>query len=256
MGDPLEKLNRHVQWGNNRKTLGRAFKKQAKGPGGRPPFEYVMTFKILILQKLYNMADGKTECLIKGRLSFQRFLGLGLCGAVPGAKTIWHFREGLDKAKIPGKIFNGFAGELEQKGIITHSGSMAGATFADAPKQRNAKEGNKEIKAGKIPEEWKEERNRHKKAQKDTDARRATKNKGRHYGYKNHVKVDKKSKIITGYEVTGAEAHGSRELESLIDEMKDKIIYGDSAYTGGEVQKCIPENVKNRIREKGYRNKK
>jgi hypothetical protein len=56
--------------------------------------------------------------------------------------------------------------------------------------------------------------------------------------------------IITEYEVTSAEVHDSRELENLIDGNKDKIIYGDSAYTGEEVQKCIPENVKNRIHEK------
>jgi len=255
MGDPLEKLNRHIQWENNRKILKKVFKKQAKGPGGRPPFDYVMMFKILVLQKLYNIADDMAEYLIKDRLSFQRFLGLGLCDTVPDAKTIWHFREELNKAKVLDKIFNGFVEQLEQKGIITYSGSIADATFVDVPKQRNTKEENRKIKAGEIPEEWNKEENRHKKAQKDTDARWATKNKERHYGYKDHVKVDKKSKIITGYEVTSAEVHDSQELENLIDEKKDKIIYGDSAYTGEEVQKCIPENVKNRIHERGYRNK-
>ena len=95
LGDPLEKLNRFVNWEDLRKMLTKTFKKDAKGPGGRPPFDYVMMFKILILQKLYNIADDKTEYLIKDRLSFQRFLGLQLCDTVPDAKTIWHFREEL-----------------------------------------------------------------------------------------------------------------------------------------------------------------
>jgi len=254
LGDPLEKLNTHVQWESNRRVLKKVFKKQAKGPGGRPPFDYVMMFKILILQKLYNIADDMTEYLIKDRLSFQRFLGLGLCDTVPDAKTIWHFREELNKANILDKIFKKFVEQLEQEGIITHSGSIVDATFVDVPKQRNSKEENEEIKGGEIPKEWKKKKNRHKKAQKDVDARWATKNKERHYGYKNHVKVDKKSKIITDYEVTSAEVHDSQELENLIDE-KDKIIYGDSAYTGKEVQSCIPESTKNRIHEKGSRNK-
>src|SRR5215469_591918 len=255
MGDPLEKLNKHVQWENNRKILTKVFKKQAKGPGGRPPFDYVMMFKILILQKLYNIADDMTEYLIKDRLSFQRFLGLGLCDTVPDAKTIWHFREELNKANVLDIIFVRFVEQLEQKGIITRSGSIVDATFVDVPIQRNKKEENEEIKEGKIPEEWNKKKNRHKKAQKDVDARWAVKNKERHYGYKNHVNVDKKSKIITNYEATSAEVHDSQELENLIDETKDKIIYGDSAYTGEEVQSCIPENVKNMIHEKGYRNK-
>ena len=87
------------------------------------------------------------------------------------------------------------------------------------------------------------------------DARWATKNKEVHYGYKDHVKIDKKSKIITKYSTTSAEVHDSQELENLIEEGKDKRIYGDSAYTGEEVQLCIPETVLNRIHEKGYRNR-
>src|SRR5215510_3885267 len=227
LGDPLEKLNKHIQWENMRRILTKAFKKEAKGPGGRPPFDYVMMFKILVLQKLYNMADDKTEYQIKDRLSFQRFLGLQLCGTVPDAKTIWHFREGLNEANILDKVFNRFVKDLEGKGIITRSGSIVDATFVDVPKQRNTKEENVEIKEGKTPEAWNTEENQHKKAQKDVDARRAAKNKETHYGYKNHIKIDKKSKIITKYQTTSAEVHGSQELANLIEEEKDKRIYGD-----------------------------
>jgi len=68
-------------------------------------------------------------------------------------------------------------------------------------------------------------------------------------------KIDKKSKIITAYEVSSAEVHDSQELKNLIEADKDRRIYADSAYTGEEVQQCIPEDVKNRIHEKGYRNR-
>jgi len=121
---------------------------------------------------------------------------------------------------------------LEQKGIITRSGSIVDATFVDVPKQRNTKGENQEIKGGKVPEKWQGEENHNKLAQKDTDARWATKNKERHYGYKNHIKIDKKSKIITKYRATSAEVHDSQELKNLIEEGKDKRLYGDSAYTG------------------------
>ena len=255
LGDPLEKLNKYIQWEDLREILTKALKKEPKKPGGRPPFDYVMMFKILILQKLYNMADDKTEFQIKDRLSFQRFLGLALCDTVPDAKTIWNFREVLQEAKILDTVFDRFVEQMESKGIITRSGSIVDATFVDVPKQRNTRKENEEIKEGKIPEEWETEENRHKRAQKDTDARWAVKNKERHYGYKNHIKVDKKSKIITTYEVTSAEVHDSQELENLIEADKDRRIYADSAYTGEEVQQCIPEDVQNRIHEKGYRNR-
>jgi len=255
LGDPLEKLNKYIQWENFRGILKRTFKKEAKGQGGRPPYDYVMMFKILILQKMYNMADDKTEYQIKDRLSFQRFLGLQLCDTVPDAKTIWHFREELNNAKILDTVFYRFVEQLEQKGIITHSGSIVDATFVDVPRQRNTKNENDEIKEGKTPKEWEKKKNRNKKAQKDVNARWITKNKERHYGYKNHVNVDKKSKIITKYRVTSAEVHDSQELKNLINKRKDRRLYGDSAYTGEEVQKCIPKKTLNRIHEKGYRNR-
>jgi IS5 family transposase len=200
---------------------------------------------------LYNISDDLTEYQINDRLSFQRFLGLALCDTVPDAKTIWHFREELIQGKVLNTLFDHFVRQPDEKGIITHSGSIVDATFAEAPKQRNSREENREIKEGRTPKEW--ENNPNKKRQKDADARWATKNKERHYGYKDHIKMDKKSKIITQFTATGAEVHDSRELKNLADK-KDKALYGDSAYTGEEVQSCIGKKTKNRIHEKGYRN--
>ena len=254
IGDPLEKLNKLIKWEGFRDILTQAFSKEAKGPGGRPPFDYVMMFRILILQKLYNMADDKTEYQIKDRLSFQRFLGLALCDTVPDAKTIWNFKETLQEANILGTIFEQFVEQMENKGIISRSGSIVDATFVDVPKQRNTKDENEKIKSGKIPEEWEAEENKHKRAQKDTDARWTIKNKEIHFGYKDHIKIDEKTKLIIKYEVTSAEVHDSQELENLIEPEKDCMIYGDSAYTGKEVQECIPDTIENCIHEKGYRN--
>ena len=60
-GDPLEKLNAMMDWKIFRPLLRRCFKKKPKGPGGRPPFDYVLMFKILILQRLYNLSDAQMQ---------------------------------------------------------------------------------------------------------------------------------------------------------------------------------------------------
>lgn len=255
LGDPLEKLNQYVDWEHFRPILNRVLKKEAQGPGGRPPFDYILMFKILILQRLYNISDDQTEYQIKDRLSFMRFLGLLLCDTVPDAKTIWHFREQLVQAKIIDTLFYRFTRELEEKKIISYSGSIVDATFVEVPKQRNSRDENEALKNDQVPTEWEKPENQAKKRQKDADARWTKKNGEDHYGYKDHVKVDKKSKLITKYSVTSAEVHDSQELKKLIEQGKDKIIYADSAYTGEEIQSCIPAEVKNRIHEKGYRNK-
>jgi len=255
LGDPMERLNEFINWEQFREILTKALKKEAQGPGGRPPFDYVMMFKILILQKLYNMADDKTEFQINDRLSFKRFLNLQMYDTVPDAKTIWNFREELKTTKILEKIFEMFNAQLEKEKIITYSGSIVDATFVEVPKQRNTRNENKDIVEGNVPNNWQSKKNRNKIVQKDMDARWVTKNKERHYGYKDHIKIDKKSKIITKYRVTNASVHDSQELKYLIDIKKDKVIYGDSANSGKEIQKCIPKNIKNRIHEKGYRNR-
>ncbi len=54
--------------------------------GGRPPFDAVLMFKILVIQTLNNLSDERAEYLINDCLSFMHFLGWGLSDRVPDAK--------------------------------------------------------------------------------------------------------------------------------------------------------------------------
>jgi len=255
LGDPLERLNLVINWESFRPKLTKVFRKEAKGPGGRPPYDYVVMFKVLILQRLYGISDAQAEYQIKDRLSFMRFLGINLCDTVPDEKTIWLYRERLVQAKIIDTMFYRFTKQLEDKGLITREGSIVDASFIDVPKQRNSREENQSIKDGEVPKEWEEEGNKHKVAQKDVNARWTKKNDETHYGYKNHVKADKDSKLIVKYEVTSAEVHDSQALADLVELKKDKVMYADSAYKGEEVESCLGNKIENQIIEKGYRNK-
>jgi len=251
-GDPLRKLNEYIDWEMFRPILKKAFRKEAKGPGGRPPFDYVMMFKILVLQRLYNLSDAQMQFHILDRLSFMRFLGLQINDTVPDEKTIWHFRETLTKKGKVEILFEKFRSFLMENGVIAQSGNIVDASFVEAPKQRNSREENEEIKNGKTPENW----NESKKSQKDTDAKWTTKGGKRHFGYKNHVKVCKKSKLIKTYAVSDASVHDSQILEDLLEEDDSHHeVYGDSAYSGTPLKKILDaRNIRSRIHEKGYRN--
>jgi IS5 family transposase len=244
MGDPLEKIGAAVNWELFRPTLEGAFEVEAKGPGGRPPLDRVMLFKILMLQQWNNIADDHAEYLINDRLSFQRFLGLSLGDRVPDAKSIWLFRDSLRKSGADKALFIQFAKQMEELGLITRSGSIVDAVFAESPRQHNTKEENTKIKAGGIPEEWEKPEKAHKLAQKDTDARWTKKRQEYHFGYKDHVKVDKASKLITEYAVTPASVHDNQVIEELVDE-RDQEIYADSAHDGEKVAKRITRKAPN-----------
>lgn len=256
--DPLKRLNTVLKWELFRPILRKVFRlKEAKGPGGRPPFDLIFMFKILIVQRAYNISDADAEFWIKDRLSVQNFLGITLADDVPDEKTVWAFRNTLAKAGVVEQLFDTFTAYLREQGLIMNKGSIIDASFVDVPRQRNSREENETIKTGGIPEEWKKEENAHKIAQKDTDARWTKKNGERHFGYKDHVKVDEKSKIITKYAVTDASVYDSQQTEPLVDESdKGKPLHADSAYAGEPIAKAPQEKgVENKIHERAYRNK-
>jgi IS5 family transposase len=256
LGDPLERLNAGINFELFREVLETHLTKQAKGKGGRPSYDYVLMFKILILQRYYNLSDDQVEYQINDRMSFMRFLNLTISDDVPDSKTVWNFREQLIELGLVELLFETFIKELEKLNLVINAGKIVDASFVEVPIQRNTKEENEQIKSGGKPEPF--DSNPHKKAQKDTDARWAKKNNVVHFGYKNHIKVDAVSKLITGYLVTGASTHDSQSLATLLDIEKDKDqnLYADSAYGGEKQFDTIKEKqMIGQIGEQGYKHK-
>ena len=250
LGDCLVRLNKVIDWEIFRPTITRVYKKEHKGPGGRPPYDYVLMFKILVLQRIYNLSDDQTEYQINDRISFMRFLGLHLEDNVPDAKKIWEFKDTLTKADVIRELFDVFGKQLKDANLITHTGTIVDATFVEAPRQRNSKEERDEIKRGNVPEEWKKPEKVHKLRQKDVDATWTRKGNVAYFGYKDHVKADADSKLITDYAVTTASTHDSQPMPGMINE-EDKVVYADSAYWGKTVAEQLPEKVINMIHERG-----
>jgi IS5 family transposase len=255
LGDKLETIMKApINWGKIKEQLETAMPdKTQAGKGGRPPLDKLMLFKICLLQQWYGLSDEQAEYQINDRLSFQRFLGLDLSSRVPDRNTIWTFKENMSESGVEHEIFAAFVKELEEIGIVTREGTLIDATFVEVPRQRNSREENEKIKNGETPEDWDEKKRSH----KDTDARWTKKNDETYYGYKDHIKVDKDSKIIIDFDVTSANVHDSQCMAELIDE-NDKEAWMDSAYAGEELEAEVREknpDIILHINEKGQRNK-
>ena len=102
--------------------------------GGKPPFDPVLMFKVLVLQKFHGLSDDATEEQIFERTSFKNFLGLRIGDGIPDAKTPWDFKQ-----------------RIEEGG---REGSIIDATFVEAPRQRNDRDANQRIKQGERPAEF------------------------------------------------------------------------------------------------------
>jgi transposase, IS5 family len=119
-GDPLELISTNIPFESLRAEIEEVIRLKPgdrRSNAGRKTYDAVLMFKILVLQTLYNLSDDQLEYLIRDRLSFMRFLGLGLEYAVPDATTVWLFREALASAGvIEKKLFATFNHHLEAKG--------------------------------------------------------------------------------------------------------------------------------------------
>ncbi len=256
IGNPLEAVSKVLDFEMFRASLERKLlNTNKKNNAGAKPYDVVMLFKILILQRYYGLGDSQVEYQILDRTSFKTFLGLETGDKVPDEKTVWSFRERVTKTGLVEELFAQFTSFLEEKELILNEGQMVDASFTVAPRQRNTREENKKIKNGEGNDLWKDKPN--KKKHKDIEARWTKKNGETFYGYKNHTKVDAKSKFINTYTVTDASVHDSQALDDLLTEKdKEQDLYADSAYTGEDQDKTIAKyEMKNKVHEKGYRNK-
>jgi len=256
MGNPLEAISKVLDFEMFRPLLEtKLLNKDKKNNAGAKPFDVVLMFKILLLQRYYGLGDKQVEYQIIDRTSFKRFLGLETGDKVPDEKTVWAFREQLTKTGLVDELFGQFIGYLESKELIFNEGQIIDASFTIAPRQRNTREENQQIKNGQGKDLWND--NPHKKSHKDIDARWTKKNNENFYGYKNHAKVDAKGKFINSYIVTDASVHDSQALDDLLNKKdKGQPLYADSAYTGEDQENVITKHeMKNEVHEKGYRNR-
>ncbi len=143
---------------------------------------------------------------------------------------------------------------LRENGFSARKGQIIDASIVPAPRQRNSRQENQQIKDGQVPEDWSD----NKKRQKDTDARWTQKNGKTYYGYKNHVEIDVEHKLIREFEVTPAATHDSQIFEKPLDETNtSRDVWADSAYRSQEKLDALAQmGFREHLQRKGCRHKK
>jgi IS5 family transposase len=179
---------------------------------------------------LHNLSDERLQYQVTDRLSFMRFLGLDLAADVPDARTIWAFREALKTHRLVEPLFARLNQALADLGVELKSGQIVDATFVPVPIQRNRREDNALIKQDAVPIDW--GKTPAKPAHKDIDARWTKKGGQKHYGYKNHINIDRDTKLITAHACTDASVHDSQVFGDVLrsNEAGGSAVWADSAY--------------------------
>lgn len=258
-GDPLEVLERTVDFEYFRRWLVDGVGYGDGSRGGRPPYDPVMMFKALILQAQHNLSDARMEFMIRDRLSWMRFLGLSLGESTPDENTIRHFRNRMTETGTLKRVMKAFDWQLQKKGYISMSGQIIDASLVPAPKQRNSDSEQQAIKAGKSAKEiWPQEPN--KATQKDTDARWTLKIGGKVryrpdgtelpmialpvFGYKSHISIDRRYGFIRSMAVTAASAADGRMLRQVVStDNTGSEVWADSAYRSQRNEKWLSDRM-------------
>lgn len=207
--DRLDKLDGLIKWYRFEKVLARM---REEGSSGRPAYGPLLMFKALLLQSLYGLSDSELEDALVDRLSFRRFVGLGLAEQVPDHTTLCRFRNRLNEAGLLEKLFGELDKQLDNAGLILRRGTMLDATVIETASARPSF-GPPDAKPS------------------DPDAgftRRQGKS-GSSYGYKAHVGVDEGSGLIRTILTTPANINDTVPADLLIcgDE---RSVMADAAY--------------------------
>jgi IS5 family transposase len=258
-GDPLEVLEKTVDFEYFRGWLVEGLGYGDGARGGRPPFDPVSMFKALILQAQHNLSDAKMEFMIRDRLSWMRFLNFDLGGPTPDENTIRLFRNKLTETGTLKRVMKAFDWQLQKKGYIPMSGQIVDASLVPAPKQRNSDAEKAAIRDGKAASEiWPDEPN--KAAQKDTDARWTLKIGGKIryrpdgtplpqialpvFGYKSHIVIDRRFGFIRACAVTSASHADGRMLPKLVTTKNTSSeVWADSAYRSQKNEKWLASKM-------------
>ena len=244
-GDPLERLAAVVDFELFRPELEAGLARGDCSRGGKPPYDAVLMFRVLVLQALYTLSDDQTEYQLRDRLSFMRFAGLGLHEAVPDAKTIWLYREQLTRAGALARAFERFDAVLRERGYLAMGGQIVDATVVEARRPRLSRDEKQAVREGNVPADWSKARTR----QIDCDGRWTIK-RGRRkapppggtqramgeiatpmFGYKNHLGIDRAHGFIRCFTVTHAARHDGSQLGAVLDANNTASgVWADTAY--------------------------
>ncbi len=238
------KIKTLVDWEAFRTPLLQAFDRPVAGEkGGRPPYDVLLMFRILILQELHQLSDDAMEFQLYDRGSFQQFVGIKDGDSIPDAKTIWLFRNQLAQQGVHRALFDAFEAQLHRQGYHARAGQIIDASILEARKPCSL---NKTVY--KTPAA---------QAQHDGEATFTKKGDKTFFGYKNHINVDRKHRFVRAYDVTTASTHDSQVFESVVDPKNSSLdLWADSAYKSEERDRwCEEKAYRNKIHHRAYRNR-
>ena len=205
-------------------------------PRGRPAYPPLLMVKALLLGEWYDLSDEELEAALWDRLSFRRFVGLGLQEDAPDRATVSRFRRQLARRGLAPRLFAELNRQLEARGLVVTQGTLLDATVVEAQVRRP---GASAGPGGRSP--------------RDPDASWTRKRGRASFGYQAHLGVDQGSGLVRRAELHPAHVNESQVADALIvgDE---RAVYADRAYEHQDRRRRLrAAGVKDRIAHRRHK---
>ena len=204
----LERIEAAIDWRQLAKVVDGVY----AAPTGRPSYPPVVMVKVLLLQQWYDASDEGMEEALWDRVSFKRFVGLGMEDEVPDHSTISRFRKEVTDRGLGRRLFKELTRQLDKKGLVVKKGTLLDATIVEAQARRPSSREQPGGRSGTDP-----------------DARFTRKRGKSHYGYKAHIGMDAGSGLIREAVFTPANVNDTEVADSLVSG-DEEAVYADKAY--------------------------
>ena len=226
----LERIDALVDW----KKLAKLVNGIYAAPLGRPSYPPVVMVKLMVLQQWYDASDEAMEEALWDRISFKRFVGLGIEDNVPDHSTISRFRKEVTERGLGRRLFKELACQLDRRGLFVKQGTLLDATIVEAQARRPS-----------SPE------HPGAKSTVDPDATWTQKGGRAYFGYKAHIGLDAGSGLIRKAVFTPANVNDTEVANELVSG-DEAAVYADKAYGTKERSELLKSlGIKDRIMRRG-----
>ena len=232
----LERITEAVDW----QRLGRLVSGVHSAAEGRPSYPPLTMVKVLLLEQWYNLSDPQMEEALGDRISFRRFVGLGLGDDTPDHSTISRFRSALGE-ELSAELFEELGRQLEERGMFLKQGTLMDATLVEAQVRRPSLEEGRGAGSDLDP---------------DADWTYTQRGRKSHFGYKVHIGVDERSGLIRTAVFTSAKVYESEVADRLVSG-DEGAVYADRAYESRRRRQWLKsQGIRDRIMHRSHKHQR
>lgn len=253
----LMDVDRIIDWKPIDKLLKKHYKK-TQAADGRPAYPPLPLFKMLLIQRWYNLSDPGLEEAVNDRLSFLRFTGFSFESSIPDETTICRFRNELVRKGLYKKLLTRINEQLESQDILVKKGAIVDAALVASSRRPR-----KVIDL--MPEDRKEDQGLEGPGHQvsysaDEEAAWVKKGDRPHYGYKLHMATEAINGFILGGHITPANRADTVELERVLEELDlppETIVLADKGYSSRKNREMLKRRgFHDGIMERSARNRR